>query len=294
MYNSISCALGHHLAEGRWLRNEKQYLDPYVRFWFTADNGRPEPKFHNYSSWLAAALLERCFVSGDRSFLLELLDELIQDYRRWEAERLLPNGLFWQYDVRDGMEESISGSRTHRNFRPTINSYMYGNALALAQIATWAGRSDVAHKFLDKAQTLKRLVLENLWDPQAQFFKAQTQENGLCDAREAIGFIPWCFRLPDPHRGYEEAACRSAGVLGAMRNHHRRAATSPLPLARRGTLRMGRRGLAICHVPDPQRPGQCAAILPSAARDETALPPGDAGIRPFAPVRWQAVHRGIS
>ncbi|HWP40391.1 MAG TPA: glycosyl hydrolase family 65 protein [Tepidisphaeraceae bacterium] len=205
MYNSISCALGHHLAEGRWLGNEKLYLDQYVRFWFTADNGRPEPRFHNYSSWLAAALLERCLVSGDRSFLVELLDELIRDYQRWEAERLLPSGLFWQYDVRDGMEESISGSRTHRNFRPTINSYMYGNALALAQIASWAGRSDIVEQFRDKALTLKQLVLQTLWDPQAQFFKAQTQENGLCDAREAIGFIPWCFRLPDPNCGYEQA-----------------------------------------------------------------------------------------
>jgi len=40
----------------------------------------------------------------------------------------LTNGLFWQYDVRDGMEESISGSRTNKNLRPTINSYMFGNA----------------------------------------------------------------------------------------------------------------------------------------------------------------------
>src|SRR5262245_39415409 len=47
-YNSISCALGHHLMEGRWIRDQK-ILDEYTRFWFRADNGKPEPKFHKYS-----------------------------------------------------------------------------------------------------------------------------------------------------------------------------------------------------------------------------------------------------
>ena len=41
-------------------------------------------------------------------------------------------GLFWQHDVRDGMEESISGSRRVRNARPTLNSYMYANAVAIS------------------------------------------------------------------------------------------------------------------------------------------------------------------
>ena len=53
-----------------------------------------------------------------------------------------PDGLFWQYDVADGMEESISGSRTAKNIRPTINSYMAANARAIAQIAGLAGRRD--------------------------------------------------------------------------------------------------------------------------------------------------------
>lgn len=202
MFNSISCATGHHLAEGRWLRDDR-FLEEYVRFWFTADDGKPEPKFHSYSSWLAWAVRERAEVSGDRRFLVGLLDELVEDYHRWEIERLREDGLFWQYDVRDGMEESISGSRTHRNARPTINSYMFANAMALADIATMAGRFDVATRFRDKASTLKSLVQSRLWDANARFFKAQTHEGPLCDAREAIGFIPWCFDLPD--RGYEEA-----------------------------------------------------------------------------------------
>ncbi|HEY7089707.1 MAG TPA: glycosyl hydrolase family 65 protein [Tepidisphaeraceae bacterium] len=201
-YNSISCALGHHLAEGRWLRDQ-ELLDQYTRFWFRGIDGRPEPKFHKYSQWVAAAMWDRYCVNGNKALLLDLLDDLVVDYQLWEAEKLGPDGLFWQYDVWDGMEESISGSRTHKNARPTINSYMFANATAIAEIASLAGRADLVTTFHDKAMALKKLVLESLWDPKAKFFKAQTLEGGLSDAREAIGFIPWCFNLPTA--GYEDA-----------------------------------------------------------------------------------------
>jgi hypothetical protein len=132
-----------------------------------------------------------------------LLDDLVRDYRQWEAERRLPSGLFWQYDVWDAMEESISGSRTKKNVRPTINSYIFGNARAIGSIARLAGRPGLAEEYDGKAAELKKLTQETLWDARAQFFKVRFEEGGLSDAREEIGFIPWYFRLPDP--GYEAA-----------------------------------------------------------------------------------------
>jgi hypothetical protein len=101
------------------------------------------------------------------------------------------------------MEESITGSRKAKNARPTINSYMFANATAIAQIATMLGKADIAATFRTKAATLRKLVQETLWDKKAKFFKAQYEENGLSDAREEIGFIPWCFNLPES--GYEQA-----------------------------------------------------------------------------------------
>jgi hypothetical protein len=210
-YNSISCALGHHIAEGRWLRDGR-YLDEYIRFWFRSNDGKPEVKFHNYSSWVAAAVYNRFLVNGDPNLPLELLDELVTDFLQWEDEKRLPSGLFWQYDVRDGMEESISGSRKHKNARPTINSYMYASALAIAAIARMANRTDLVKTYQEKAGEIKRLVQEQLWDSEARFFKAQTAESRLSDAREAIGFIPWCFRLPDP--GHEDAWAQLADPKG--------------------------------------------------------------------------------
>ena len=201
-YNSISCALGHHIAEARWLKDQT-LLDEYIRFWFRSNEGKPEAKFHNYSSWAPAAMWERSLVTGDYSLVLDLLDDLVADYRAWESEKLLPNGMFWQYDVRDGMEESISGSRTHKNARPTINSYMYANALAIKRIAVLAKQFEIASEFRDKTMAIKNLIHANLWDDQAKFFKAQTNEGALSDAREEIGFIPWCFNIPKA--GCEEA-----------------------------------------------------------------------------------------
>ena len=55
---------------------------------------------------------------------------------------MLPDGMFWQFDVRDAMEESISGGRKVKNVRPTINSYMAANAAARTEMETF--EDDVA------------------------------------------------------------------------------------------------------------------------------------------------------
>lgn len=196
-YNTISCAFGHHLAEGAWLR-DRQPLDEYARFWFhSGPDGGPAPHFHKFSSWAAAALYNRYLVNGDRAFVVDMLDDLVRDYERWEAERLGPDGLYWQFDVADGMEESISGSRTQKNQRPTINSYVVANAQAIANIARLAGRVDVESRYRAKAAALRAKLIELLWDSNAKFFKVRFEDDSLSDAREAIGFIPWMFNLAE-------------------------------------------------------------------------------------------------
>jgi hypothetical protein len=198
----VSSALGHQIAEGRWL-HDQNYLDDYVRYWLRDQNSRQQ--LHKYSSWLEAALYERYLVTGDRTFVVSLLDSLTRDYEQWEQERLETNGLFWQYDVRDAMEESISGSRTNKNLRPTINSYMYANARAIAAIARLAGNERSADEFNTTATQLKKLVLEKLWNPDAGFFEVLRDTGGFSNAREEIGFIPWMFELPDADKKYDAA-----------------------------------------------------------------------------------------
>jgi hypothetical protein len=198
----VSSALGHQLAEGRWL-HDQNYLDDYVRYWFRDAASRQQ--LHKYSSWLAAALWQRYLVTGDKKFLVAQLDDLVADYRQWENEKQLTNGLFWQFDVRDAMEESISGSRTAKNIRPTINSYMFGNAQAIAKIARLAGNEELATEFDGNAARLKRLVQENLWNKDANFFEVVHTNGNYAGVREELGFIPWLFELPEHDKNFNSA-----------------------------------------------------------------------------------------
>ncbi len=133
-----------------------------------------------------------------------------------EQERLSTNGMFWQFDVRDAMEESISGSRTNKNLRPTINSYMFGNARAIASIARLAGNEKIAAEFDAKAAQLKNSGGGAAMEPRMQIFLrcCATMEN-FPDAREENRLpFPWYFELPDDLENYDAAWAQLADMQG--------------------------------------------------------------------------------
>lgn len=211
IYNTIVCGTGHHLLEGRWLPNH-EYLSDYAKFWFTV----PEAKTRLYSCWIASAVYAVCKTWGDFTLAKELYETLKTHFLGQKKDLQADNGLYYQYDVQDGMELSISG----HGYRPTINSYQYADAMALSKIALLLGKSEEARSFLQEAANIKELVDLRLWDERAQFYKTisdiklsnnmsvgiakdQFHEhiNGdhfrLSDVREQIGFVPWYFGLPD-------------------------------------------------------------------------------------------------
>ena len=193
-HNTVSSALGHHIYEGRWLHHQ-EYLKQYISFWLFVDAKTPKPHLRAFSSWLQNAVYNLYLVNIDRTFLQSLVPALVEDYKQWQAEKKLPNDMYWQFDVRDAMEESISGGRKEKNIRPTINSYMYGNALALAKIGDVL-TADSLSQYARKAELLKKLIQDSLWDDTATFYKVLLENRKFSDAREAIGFIPWYFNLP--------------------------------------------------------------------------------------------------
>jgi hypothetical protein len=201
-HNTISCPAGHHFREGRWIRDPK-HLDDYAVFWFRK-GGDPR----RYSFWAADSIHQRALTLGHFEQAVDLLPDLVANYEAWEKARLEPDGLFWQIDDRDGMEVSVGG-RDHRGEgkRPTINAYMYGDAVAIAAIADAAGRPEIAAAYREKAARLQRLVLDKLWDDDAKFFKVLPRGEGAArvDVRELHGYTPWYFGLPPPGEGYEAA-----------------------------------------------------------------------------------------
>ncbi len=210
-HNTIVCPVGHHLNEFRWY-HLTNYLDDYATFWFK------EGEVDRYSNWIIYALYERYLVTQDKDMLIALLPKLTEFYERIEQKQLDESGLFWSIDTREGMEFSISGvpdevvQKSHKHsevyraglalkgYRVATNSYMYANALAISKIAELAGEANIHAKYARKAESLKSLTQEKLWNPEAGFFKSSVTRGDapeLSDAKELSGFIPWYFNIPD-------------------------------------------------------------------------------------------------
>jgi hypothetical protein len=180
--------------ESRWLR-DTTYLHQILRTWYYGNDGQAMSKMTKFSSWNPAAVLEMWKVQGDNQFLFGLKPRLEEEYARWESSHRLASGLYWQADVQDGMEESISGGRKKQYARPTINSYMFGNAKALAFMNRMTGETAKASDYELKADTLRQLVETELWNKDQQFFETLRGDTSSA-VREAIGYIPWYFNLP--------------------------------------------------------------------------------------------------
>jgi hypothetical protein len=141
----------------------------------------------------------------------------------------------------DGMEYSISGNLEER-YRPTLNSYMYADALAISEVAKIAGNVIVAESFSKKAASIKANVQEKLWNSDLEFFATRDDEGNFTPpgnpVREAVGYVPWYFSLPD--KGYEAAwqhlndpqgFCTPVGLTAAEIRHPQFLKVNPERLA---------------------------------------------------------------
>ena len=222
-YGAISCPLGHQLYEARWL-HDGRIVEDFARYWFETPGAAPR----SYSNWYGDAVFATFLVSGDRSFLSTMLPHMEAQYAGWTAEHWDAAKRMFHWDgMHDGMETNINSRLTSDQFsgadgyRPTINSYMFGDAIAISRAAALLGQPAKAQAFAERAADLKARVQRELWDPRRQFFFHQfrTDEKdgitagsltyqtgpyaGNLHGRELIGYVPWQFNLPDA--GYEPA-----------------------------------------------------------------------------------------
>ena len=188
-YNTINCPAMHHFYEGRWLY-DKRVLTDYAKFWVSG-----EGKVRMYSFPLADAVMAAALIWGDYALAAEIYEKMKENYAEWEKSHKRESGLFYQIDNYDGMEFSISG----HGERPTINSYMYADAIALMQLADMLGNDGDAQVYRNKAEELRKLINTRLWDKEAEFYKnrAENTDYELADVREEIGYIPWLYSIPD-------------------------------------------------------------------------------------------------
>ena len=226
-YNSINCPACLHIREGRWLRDSQGWMREYISFWLDGHGN-----WDKYSAWYSHAVWEYCTLRGETDFGVESLPKLIQCFDKREEKHRNPVGLYWSNDDRDGMEFSISGP----GFRPTINSYAYGDAMAISKFADKAGDYDTAEKYRKKAEHIKECVDNLLWDKDfyktipAESTDSPVNENRPTDndARELVGYVPWYFGLPNHGKAYTfkrlnscDSFAAPAGLTTAEQSHPR-------------------------------------------------------------------------
>lgn len=212
-YNTINCPAGHHIYEGRWLRNP-EYVHDYINFWlYHSGEG-----IRSYSFWIADAVLALHKVHRNNSIISNQLPSLVSNYEEWMKIRQDPQKLlFWQIDDRDGMEVSVSGRILNKGerigsmaaVRPTINSYMYGDARAIATLAELTDNESLVMDFNSRATIIKQEVQNRLWNKELEFFtvlpRNYTDTDLPLPVRELIGYVPWYFNLPDDEPAYSNA-----------------------------------------------------------------------------------------
>ncbi|HEY4381928.1 MAG TPA: glycosyl hydrolase family 65 protein [Acidobacteriaceae bacterium] len=207
-YGALPDAAPFHIGEARWLRDPAIAEDD-ARYWFS-----PGVDSHKYSDPMAATVLDMTKANGDRALGVTMLPALKANYKAWEDQQQDANGLFWSIDTRDAMEKSISGD----GYRPTLNSYMVGDARAIAELSAAAGDKASAAEFNRKADTLRMLIETKLWNPKDRFYEVMSPaaDSGirkqkkfadpgsnlqLSGVREQIGYIPWMFDIPEAAHG---------------------------------------------------------------------------------------------
>jgi hypothetical protein len=217
-FGAINASSDQQIDEGRWVRDQQPVEDD-IRYWLQEAGSGPKPATdtynsntsdwaHEYSIWLASAVLWQAEVSGDSAAATRLLPELERQYQGWNSQYNSQLGLYWQVPVWDGMEYSASSYETDpadpyhggAGYRPTINAYQYGDADAIAQLAALAGQSKTATSYRARASALQASMQKYLWDPSRQFFYDMGRDNNpghtLLSAREEIGYVPWMFNMP--------------------------------------------------------------------------------------------------
>lgn len=214
-YCTINAASMHHIYEGRWLKDDR-FMNGYINnLYQQGGNNR------RYSESIADASYARYLVNGDGDFIKNQLDSMIAVYEGWSDHWDSSKQLYYIPAMPDATEYTIAsidasggkdGFEGGDAFRPTINSYMWANAMAISSIAALKGDSAISRKYFDKAAALRKNIEENLWNDSLQHFTDRLKVNNqfvkfwdFIRGRELAGIIPWYFNLPSDNPRFNQA-----------------------------------------------------------------------------------------
>ena len=226
-YCTINAASMHHIYEGRWLKDNR-YMDGYINYLYEGGGNN-----RHYSESIADAAYARYLVNSDSAFLVKQLDSMQQMYREWNDHFDSTKSLYYIPAMPDATEYTIAsidasggkdGFDDGEAYRPTINSYMYGNAIAISRIAAMKGDTKLSNEYLQRAASLKENVEHHLWNDSLTHFTDRFKVNNqfvhhwdFIRGRELAGLIPWYFNLPtddQPHNAAWKHIIDTTELLG--------------------------------------------------------------------------------
>lgn len=243
--NVITCPAGHQFSWLTWLDDPK-YARSYMNYYLYATEANPR----QFREWLADSAWQTQLVHPSPEFARSVLGGLTKLFESYRGEKVSSfHDLYGCTDWNDGFEHTISGS----GVRTTINSYLYANARAIANLARQTGDVETQTTYSGIAATIKAGVQAHLWDDKDKFFKTyKTQKwrdedirlygkdipkwfveeaDRLVDVREISGYIPWQFNLPDDTPEFAAAwrfikdktsgFAGQNGLAGAQKDHPR-------------------------------------------------------------------------
>jgi len=214
-YCTINAASMAHIYEGRWLK-DRRYIDGYIdNLYQHGGNNR------QYSEGIADAAYANFLVNADTAFIVSQLDSMKVKYDGWYDHWDSAKNLYYIPAMPDATEYTIAsidatngkaGFDSGQAFRPTINSYMYGNALAIANIAALKGDEADNRLYRQRAADLRANVQQSLWNDKLQHFTDRFKQSNqyvhywdFIRGRELAGMMPWLYNLPADSAMYSAA-----------------------------------------------------------------------------------------
>jgi len=216
-FTDLNDSASFHITEGRWLRSPTVINNLIDHLYAGGGNDR------HFSESIAAAANSSTLVTGDPTPALRNLTAMQSIYNAWDDHFDPARNLYWIEPLLDATEYTISSidasgagftntpstDQNHNGFtggfafRPSINSYQYANALAIARLATLANKPALALDYTHRADRLRAAVLQQLWNPTLQHFTDRYQRStphvtagDFIRGRELVGYTPWLYELP--------------------------------------------------------------------------------------------------
>ena len=226
-YTDLNDSAAFHLREGRWLR-DPAIVDSLIDHLY-AGGGNDR----HFSEWVAAATNDTTLVTGDPAPALRNLNAMEYVFNEWDDHLDRKRNLYWIEPLLDATEYTISsidasgagfeaqaskdqnqnGFTRGFAFRPSINSYQYANAMAIARLLRLAGHPEAATDYAERAEKIQAATLDQLWNPKLLHFTDRYQrstkyvtEGDFIRGRELVGYVPWMFELPPATRSSDYAA----------------------------------------------------------------------------------------